>query len=286
MHEGQPQFIDAAAWVDSETADPVLRRRRQAIHILLAAIAGIRPAYILYLKGGLLLGLAHNSPRMTTDIDLTAAFQPSGDIDARIKKELNRILPATAARLGYAETQTKVHDIRKRPSQNIEEASFPSLKITIEHAFVSGGQTRRDRIPVDVSFNEPDVVSVDVFDIGNSVEIHAYSLADVIAEKYRALLQQPGRRRERRQDVYDIAFLVNRFTFDDSEKARILEATFTKCRARGIEPEIDSIDDPEIRRRARARWESIELETGFLPEFDRCFDRIRRFYRELPWGRL
>lgn len=286
MREATPTFIDAAAWVDSETADPVGRRQRRAVHILLAAIAGIRPAYTLYLKGGLLLGLAHGSPRMTVDIDLTAAFRPAGDIDARIKEELNRILPAAAAGLGYAGTRTVVHKVRKHPpDRNIEEAGFPSLKITVEHASVSGGKTRRDSIPVDISFNEPDVVSVDVFDIGSSIEIHAYSLADVIAEKYRALLQQPRRRRNRRQDVYDIDFLVNRFTFDHAGRAGILEAVLTKCRARGIEPDAGSIDNPEVGRRARDRWDAIRLETGILPEFDRCFEKVRRFWQELPWDR-
>ena len=283
-----PKFVDVAAWVDaaSESADPVLIRTRRAIHILLVAIAQIRPPYALYLKGGLLLGLVHNSPRMTVDIDMTAGFPPSNDIDDRIKEKLNETLPAAAAMLGYLGTQTRVREIKKLPrkfAHNIEEASFPSLKVTVEHLSKVGGRQRMDEIPMEIAFNEPDVVSVDIFDIGDSIELHAYGLVDVIAEKYRALLQQPHRHRERRQDVYDIAFLLSRFAFDDNEKADILGAILEKCRSRGIEPDIGSIDDPEVERRARARWDTNELEIGVLPDFDLCFGAVRQFYRELPW---
>lgn len=278
-----PVFVDVAAWVDSESADPVQRRRRQAIHILLAAVAGIRPAYTLYLKGGLLLGLAHGSPRMTVDVDMTAGFRPGDGIDDRIRDALDRTLNATAAALGYTGTRTEVYAIRKRPATDIGEAGFPALRITVEHLSRTGGRERMDRIPMDVSFNEPDVVSVDILDIGNGIELHAYGLVDVIAEKYRALLQQPVRNRERRQDVYDIAFLLDRSTFDGDGKAGILAAVLEKCRSRGIEPGIGSIDDPEVRAMARARWDTIGLEVGILPGFDPCFETVRRFYRELPW---
>jgi len=76
MHEIASRFVDVAAWVDSSGGDPVKRRQRQAVHVLLAAIARLRPSYALHLKGGLVPGLVYDSPRMTTDIDLTARFPP------------------------------------------------------------------------------------------------------------------------------------------------------------------------------------------------------------------
>ena len=100
MRKSALHFVDITAWVDSGRIDPVKHRLRQATHILLAAIASIRPPYALYLKRGLLLGLVYNSPRMTTDIDLTADFQPCEGIDIEIKKALNKTLPAIVAMLG------------------------------------------------------------------------------------------------------------------------------------------------------------------------------------------
>ncbi|MDE2722070.1 MAG: nucleotidyl transferase AbiEii/AbiGii toxin family protein [Gemmatimonadota bacterium] len=282
MSEFSSKFIDITTWVDSEI-DPVRHRQRRATHILLAAIAKIRPPYTLYLKGGLLLGLVHNNTRMTSDIDLTATFPPSDDIDAKIRKILDRALPEVAARLGYAGTVTTVHRISKSPRPNIEELRFPSLSIKIEH--ISNGR-QRDYIQIDISFNEPDIVSVDIIDIGDNIEIYAYSLVDVIAEKYRALLQQSSRRRKgRRQDIYDIDFLLNRFAFDDNKKDIVLEAILAKCRARDIDPDIDSIDNPEVERKAQDLWDSMKLETGSLPEFDDCFKKVRQFYKDLPWDK-
>ena len=55
--------------------------------------------------------------------------------------------------------------------------------------------------------------------------ISAYGLTDLIAEKFRALLQQVPRNRYRRQDIYDIAHLIERFALDESELVAILEAS-------------------------------------------------------------
>ena len=286
MHETVSRFVDVAAWVDSADGDPVKRRQRQATHILLAAIARLRPPYTLYLKGGLLLGLVHNSPRMTGDIDLTARFSPRRGIDAEIGSALNHILPETAAMLGYVGVRTEVSGVRilpKKYADDIERASFPALRITVRHVSGSGNRKRTDHVKVDVSFNEPVSGAADILDIGDGIELHAYGLVEVIAEKYRALLQQARRQRRRRQDVYDLDFLQARLAFDDSRKAEILYALFGKCQARGLVPDIDSLDDPEIRERSGAEWSTLEMETGSLPDFGRCFGNVRRFYRQLPW---
>ena len=277
-------FVDVAAWVDSDGIDSVQRIQRQANHVLLVAIAQIRSPYSLYLKGGLLLGLVYNSPRMTVDVDMTAGFEPSRDIDSRLAAKLRDCLPTTVAMLGYVGTQIGLKEIKKLPKKlEIEDASFPSLQLLFEYRSGTDGRSKPYQIRIDVSFNEPEMTSVDIFDIGNSIELHAYSLVDVIAEKYRALLQQPIRRRERRQDVYDIDFL-QRFDFDAKEKSAIHAAILEKCRARDIEPTIGSMDNPQVKEKACAYWDTIELETGRLPEFEVCFEKVRRFYRDLPWS--
>lgn len=69
--------IDVAAWVEKARADPVTYKQRQIVEITLNAIADTAPLNEkLYLKGGILMGLAYGSPRQTADIDLTAAFDP------------------------------------------------------------------------------------------------------------------------------------------------------------------------------------------------------------------
>lgn len=93
------------------------------------------------------------------------------------------------------------------------------------------------------------------------------------------------RDRYRRQDVYDIAYLVERFALDDSEREAILTSFLDKCVKRRIEPTIDSMDDLQVIARARSEWDTLEQEIGELPDFDSCFAKVHRTYRALPWNR-
>ena len=287
MHDVTSQFVDVAAWVDSNQADPVAYRRRQATHILLNAIAAIHPSYSLYLKGGLLLGLVHQSPRMTIDIDLTAGFSAQANIDDRIREALDGALQPAAARLGYVGARIQVERVQTRPRGiDIKKADFPALEIWVCYVSDPAGQQKTDRVRLDVSFNEPILQCVDIIDIGDGIELHTYSLVDVIAEKYRALLQQVVRRRARRQDVYDLDYLLRRYRHDTDTKKEILATMLDKCRSRGIEPDASSLDDTAIRHRAADEWGKIKLETGDLPEFAGCFETVQRFYKALPWDDL
>lgn len=283
MHDVPRQFVDVAAWVDSNRADPVAHRRRQAQHILLNAIAAIHPSYSLYLKGGLLLGLVHRSPRMTIDIDLTAGFAARANVDDEIRKALDKALQPAAIRLGYVGARIRVKRVQTMPRGiEIERANFPALTIWVRYG--PGHRQKTDDVRLDVTFSEPPLQRADIIDIGDGIELHTYSLVDVIAEKYRALLQQAVRRRARRQDVYDLDYLLRRHAFDTGTRTAILTTMRDKCRSRDIEPAAGSLDDPEIRDRAEAEWDQIGLETGDLPEFAGCFETVRQFYKGLPWN--
>jgi len=72
----------------------------------------------MYLKGGLLLGLLHNSPRMTKDMDFTAGFQPREGIDTEIRTALNYVLPNVVAELGYVGAQMEASKVKVQP-QNL-----------------------------------------------------------------------------------------------------------------------------------------------------------------------
>jgi len=52
-------------------------------------------------------------------------------------------------------------------------------------------------IDVDISFNEP-LIHVQVLELAGGQELYAYGVIDLVAEKYRALLQQVPRNRYRR----------------------------------------------------------------------------------------
>ena len=81
-----------------------------------------------------------------------------------------------------------------------------------------------------------------------------------------------------RQDVYDLNWLISRNEIDDALQAQILVALVAKCQARQLEPIRASLDDPEIKERAGADWQSMKLERGEVPSFEGCLE----FYRDLP----
>ncbi|MYH63728.1 MAG: nucleotidyl transferase AbiEii/AbiGii toxin family protein [Caldilineaceae bacterium SB0675_bin_29] len=108
-------------------------------------------------------------------------------------------------------------------------------------------------------------------------------LMDLVAEKYRALLQQIPRNRYRRQDVYDLDVLLPKILADEISPADILEALLDKCSARLLEPDRRSLENKEIKNRARRDWNTMELELDDLPLFEDCYERVATFYRTLPW---
>lgn len=82
--------------------------------------------------------------------------------------------------------------------------------------------------------------------------------------------------RYRRQDVYDIAYLAERFPPDEGEKATILEAFQDKCAARSIVSTINSISKPDVNVRARSEWDTLHQEIGEVPDFDECFAKVEK----------
>ena len=132
---------------------------------------------------------------------------------------------------------------------------------------------------LDLAFNE-EISKVQSLELTNGKTLMAYSLTDLIAEKYWALLQQTQRKRNRRQDVYDLDILIR---IPRTNTTAILDSIIQKCQSRDIIPTSDSITDSEIGRRASSEWNSLELEVSNLADFNACFKHVVAFYRKLPW---
>lgn len=282
--------LDVAGWVERVKADPVAYAQRQAIEVTLNAIAMTADLkQKLFLKGGVLMGLAYDSPRQTGDIDLTTAFEVGPNIDTKIVALMNAALPRAAAKLGYVDLILKVHSVTRQPKNIFETASFPALKMKV--AFAKRGTAQEKtleegkvpaKIDIDISFNEP-LSQMQVMELTGGAELLAYSLPELMAEKFRAMLQQKVRNRNRRQDVYDLNRLIEGNEFSEPVRAAILEAFMEKCLTREIEPDAHSLDDPEIRKRSETDWDTMELEIGALPDFEDCYECVSAFYRALPW---
>jgi len=282
--------IDIQQWVERAREDPAAYRARQATEIMLNAIALTAPLnQKLFLKGGILMGLAYDSPRQTTDVDLTTDLEPVREAAEEVKAALNGAFPSIIARLGYAGLHLQVHSMRLEPRRQFDGAEFPAIKLKVGYAEIGTPAHKAliegraaVTIEVDISFNEP-MSQIQVLEMPEGAALHAYSLTDLMAEKFRAMLQQVTRRRNRRQDVYDLDYLISSHEFGDAERQDILSAFLTKARARHLDPNRESLGDEEVRKRSGADWETLRLELDDIPEFGSCYDRVEAFYRSLPW---
>ncbi len=276
--------------------NPQARQLRQAVDITLNAFASFSD-YVstCSLKGGILMGLAYGSPRLTADIDLSLARRPNKDDPEEIKGLLNASFDFIAFERGHPDMALRVGVIKRLPKGKFDESDFPGLGVKVLYAHRNNeGQMRRleagmggPTLSLDISFNEP-AEELQLLSLSEESSILAYGRAELIAEKLRALLQQIPRKRERRQDPYDIWHLVENTKITDEDKVIILKRLIAKSESRGIFPSLDSLQNPEISRRASARWSSLELELGKgkLPEFKICWKATVDLYESLPWAEM
>ena len=285
--------VDVAAWVEKAREDPFIYQQRQTIEIVLNTIAITVPLNTkMFLKGGLLMGLAYSSPRQTIDIDITTILETTNDSGEKIREKLDQGFPEVAAMLGYPDLVVQIHSVKWQPRKvPISIAKFPALRLKVasakrntrQEATLKSGKPPAVIIEIDISFNEPSLQQIQILKLTDEHELLAYGLVDLIAEKYRAILQQIPRKRRRPQDIYDLSRLIIHEAIDADTQALILVALKEKSRARGIDPKQDSLNNPEIKHRCEAGWQSLKLEIAEVPEFETCFVDSVAFYRNLPW---
>jgi predicted nucleotidyltransferase component of viral defense system len=283
--------IDWARWIN-DGKDERHKPFRQAVHIILTSISkcGTFKNHMM-LKGGILMALCYDSSRYTRDIDFSQKerYQP-GDED-RLIAELELAIRDTVEDMDYG-LDCRIQSRELRPPSK-ENPTFPTLNLKIGYAYkheqrahkrlVSGGAPTV--VEVDFSFNET-TKSAEEFSISEGRKLLRYSLIDLVAEKFRALLQQEKRQRYRRQDVYDLYYLLNTVP-DELQRidAEILRALIDSASSKHLVVGPDSMNDENIRFRTKHEYEQLELEVpaGDLPDFDVAYDTVMKFYRSLPW---
>jgi predicted nucleotidyltransferase component of viral defense system len=141
------------------------------------------------------------------------------------------------------------------------------------------------KVQIDYSFDEA-VVDVEILALEDGEQLKAYSLTNLLAEKYRSLLQQPVRRRTRRQDVFDIHMLLTRCAaLSEFEQTRLLRQIIESCKARNIIATRTAMTNVQVREMAQADYHGLASEIDEeLPNFDLAYAAIQAFYEGLPWG--
>jgi hypothetical protein len=172
------------------------------------------------------------------------------------------------------------------------DASFPTLKIKIGYAPRShSGHVKRLKakqsptiLEIDYSYDEA-VYEVEVLSLTDGEGLQAYGFTNLIAEKYRSLLQQPHRRRNRRQDVYDLHMLLSDCEVLSPVEQRQLHAhLMATCQSRNIVATPESMRDDQVKTMAAKDYAGLAEEIeGELPDFDLAYAAVQGFYERLPW---
>jgi predicted nucleotidyltransferase component of viral defense system len=280
------QVCDFDSWVNTPQESSVVELR-QAIHTVITAIS-----YSNYLsnkmivKGGVLLAIRFKSGRFTKDIDFSTSDKYVTFDEVKFLQEIEYNLVLAIESLPYGlDCRIQSHTLNPKKG-----GTFPTLQIRVGYAYKGTSKHKKlltntspDVLQIDYSFNEENT-EIEILEIEDDKTIKAYSLVDLVAEKYRALLQQKIRDRIRRQDAYDLYWLLDNNFLDGIDKSKILASLLIKSESRNLKVNIDSMDDAETRRRSELEYQTLSQEIeGELPEFKDVFDSVREFYRSLPW---
>jgi predicted nucleotidyltransferase component of viral defense system len=281
--------ISIANWVEQENT-PRGRSFREAVHTILFAIANNKNLHAeMIMKGGILLAIRYASQRYTTDLDFSTPKTIKQFNKDKFFTEFKKSLLSATEQLDYGlDCRLQSHRINP-PSA---EASFPTLKLKIGYAYKNNYRDHRrllnkqslNVVEVDLSFNEFNQ-EIEIMNLTEGGDIPIYSLTDLIAEKFRAILQQEVRNRHRRQDIYDLYHLLNKVPVNEHKKKKILNSLLKKSSTRKLKIEKKSMRKNEIFKRTQKEYDLLKQEIlGDLPDFKKVYSFARDFYESLPWS--
>lgn len=288
MNSHSTEEINIPNWV--EKAEGNDRFFREAVHIILSAIStSIVLHSTMIMKGGMLMAIRYNSSRFTRDADFSTRNKYLLGNEVALIEELKNQIDIVNEELSY-ETICRYQRHELRPKK--VDASFPTLTISVgfarrtnpsEMRKLNAGQAIRI-VSIDYSYNEA-VFDVEVLKLSEGESIQAYSFLNLLAEKYRSLLQQPIRNRNREQDVYDINILLgSEKNLSAEEKKGLLTLLVNSSSERDIDAKKDSIADVEVRSRAEKGYEALRASVeGELIPFEESYEVIQKLYESLPW---
>ncbi len=278
---------DIPAWI--RAGDPRQAVLRQAVHCVLESIARTaRLRALLCMKGGILMALHYESPRYTTDIDFSTPQPFTEEAERETLALISEVLPGMGELLGH-DVECRLQGHRVKPNRQGTRVSLTmsvgyALKGTAAHRRLVAGQSPFS-LSIDFSFREriPTFEEVEVSENGH---LCVYGLSTLVAEKMRALLQQPIRNRNRRQDVFDLNYLLaQRPELHLPEwRTDVLSDLRIKCEDRDVPLSAMAFDDPAIATRAEQDYDTLQAEVeGDVPDFAPAFERVANYFRALPW---
>jgi len=281
-------FAMVRVWAGANRISVAEARKRFAQYAILSAIAGSRfLGSALVFKGGNALDFIWQPNRSTTDLDfsLDMTLVRSDMLDATV---FTRAFAPTLAVVGSQLGATfAVHRVRKQPPQ--ASADFVTYTVMVGYALpdetalrarMALGRASVNTIPVEISINEP-VCAEQSVPLTATTTLRVSTLEDIVAEKLRALLQQPIRDRARKQDLLDIAVILE--ANQPLDAAQIASFLQQKAAARNVPVSRAAFHNPEIAVRAQRDYDTLAVTTRirFIP-FAPALTRVLQFIDTLP----
>ena len=268
------------AWAKA-TQTPTAQAKTRLVQfaILRSIAASQRLSDNLAFKGGNALDFFWAPNRSTRDLDFSAVQAIESDDDIpNLRTAFGRALETTHRLMGI---RLRVQSVRPKGPQ--PGKTFTTFEFNIAYAFPGDppgllkkfeAGTCPTIVPVEISNNEV-VYDTEARTLdGDDNELQISTLSDIVAEKLRSLLQQKVRRRTRRQDVLDIAF-VRMEVPELLDRDVVAKALVRKSEARDIVATKSAFRDSEIRDRASRDYPQLAQTTRrrFIP-FEEAFAEV------------
>lgn len=262
-------------------------RQRFVQYVLLSAIAmepSLRAACVF--KGGNALDFFMLPNRSTLDLDFSFDMQTNHELGSSLllKPHLDRAVQRAHSRFNLG---LRVQTVRNQPPG--EDRHFATIRATVGYALpdqaplaakLARGLNSPQVIPIEISLNEP-VTEAELVRLNPGLPaLRIASLNDIVAEKLRALLQQPIRDRHRRQDVLDLAVILG--GGHPLMRDVVSRALLEKAAARDVPVSVAAFHQPEIASRSRHEYEGLEASARFaFILFDEAFAKVLAFVETL-----
>lgn len=282
-------FNDLRDWAQDNNIPVAEAGKRLAQYAILRGITSSRAlSELLVFKGGNALDFIWQPNRSTTDLDFSAdmdvvaievPFWDPVQLKDFLKEHLARGFQIATRDLGVA---LAIHRINQQPPN--PDSTFITYETRVGFALPSDRRNRErleqgapsmNVIPVEISLNEP-ICADERVDLRTSRRLRVCTLEDIVAEKLRALLQQPIRDRTREQDLLDIAVILG--AHPTLNRENVAAFLLIKAAARDVPVTRTDFKSADIAARAARDYSALSLVTRrtFLP-FDQALQRLHDF---------
>lgn len=281
-------FPGLTRWAKSRGMPANEARRRYAQFVVLAAVAN-SPSLgeMVVFKGGNALDFVLLPNRSTLDLDFTLDQVPGAPrvLAEEIERRIGSGCRLIAARMSMALVVQRVRQNPPGPDRtfvtfavNVGYA-LPDQPAVIERA--RRGVRIAQTIDVDISINEPICATTHLSLGAGFSEIRISTIEEIVSEKLRALLQQPIRRRERPQDLLDIAVALR--SDNPPDPVTVARFLLVKAAARGVPVSRAAFRDAELARLTHEGYDDLAATTRvlFVP-FAEALADVLAFVEALP----